>query len=264
MIIDSFLFHDEFDMLDIRIAINKGYVDKWIVCEANKTMSGKPKSFALTEAIDRYEWLGDRLHVVQFNVPEEWNNWQIENQQRVAIKQALADCAPDDIIIHSDLDEIIDPSKFNKIVEYMDEHNRPVACPMEMYNYKFDQRAMRKWTGPVVARRRMFEDPCKLYKGVNAGDPNNPQKKKMREHCVGYPEHAGWHWCWIGNDERIRTKAEAAIETQFRDTSTMLDHFHKLDLTMAINHKAGTVHVPEPDYPAPIMEILKRYPAYWT
>ena len=41
MIIDTFMFNDEFEMLDIRLDISNNYVDKWIILEGNRTWSGK-------------------------------------------------------------------------------------------------------------------------------------------------------------------------------------------------------------------------------
>ena len=40
MIIDTTLFNDEFDMLDIHLSISENYVDHWIILEANRTFSG--------------------------------------------------------------------------------------------------------------------------------------------------------------------------------------------------------------------------------
>jgi mannose-6-phosphate isomerase-like protein (cupin superfamily) len=33
MIVDTFMFNNEFDMLDIRLAITEHYVDRWIILE---------------------------------------------------------------------------------------------------------------------------------------------------------------------------------------------------------------------------------------
>ena len=41
MIIDTTLFNNEFDMLDIHLSISENYVDRWIILEANKTLNGR-------------------------------------------------------------------------------------------------------------------------------------------------------------------------------------------------------------------------------
>jgi hypothetical protein len=261
MIIDTTLFNNEFDMLDIRIALTEHYVDKWIICEGNRTMSGRPKPFYLTDAVERYKHLGDRLHIVQLNIPESWSNWDIENGQRAALLEAYEDGNDTDIVMHSDLDEILNPTLWPEIVAKLDKENKPVTCSLDMYIYKFDQRVDRTWTGNVVARKNMFEDPAQLYKGIGAR-VGHTRKKKDRSHCVPFEKPAGWHWGWMGSDEIIKTKAQSCIETQHRDVDQMVESFHNLDAGSAINHKCATTKI-TPDYPAVVMNVIKHYP-YWT
>jgi hypothetical protein len=174
---------------------------------------------------------------------------------RQAIAPALAECDPNDIIIHGDLDEILNPESWKQITAFMDQHDRPVSCGLDMYMYKFDQRAERGWQGPVVARRRMFDTPHELYKG-------NSIKRKDRSHCVGFQTHVGWHWTWMGSDDLIRNKVVSCIETQHRDPEEMLQAFKRKDTISAINHKC-TTHVVDVQYPDVVQTILKRYPSYW-
>ena len=154
MIIDTLLFNNEFDMLDIRLALTESYVDKWVICEANKTMSGKPKPLYLTENIGRYDYWGDRLHVVQLEVPDNWSNWDIENGQRQVLTEGYKDADNNDIIMHSDLDEIINPELWPEILEMLNKEDKPITCTLEMFVYKFDQKLDRKWAGNVVAKNQ--------------------------------------------------------------------------------------------------------------
>jgi beta-1,4-mannosyl-glycoprotein beta-1,4-N-acetylglucosaminyltransferase len=262
MIVDTTLFNNEFDMLDIRLELTKDYVDRWIICEGNRTMSGRPKPYYLSENIDRYTKWGNRLQVIKLDIPEAWSNWDIENGQRAALRPGYADCNDNDIIMHSDLDEVLNPKLVPDIFNLVETANQPVTCTLEMYIYRFDQKLDRKWAGNVVAKKHMFEDPCKLYKGLGAG-VGHAQKRKDRIHCVPFPFNAGWHWGWMGNDEVIKSKAWSCIETQARDADQMLESFHRLDTGAAINHKTVTVHVPMPDYPEQVNSVLRQYP-YWT
>lgn len=261
MFIDTTLFNDEFEMLDIRIKLSESYVDRWVVCEGNRTMSGKSKSYNLSDNIDRYKHLGDRLRVIKLDIPDWWTNWDIENGQRQALLPGYADCDDQDIIMHSDLDEILDPTQVQKIVDYMDQHNRPVSCSLDMYIYKFDQRLVgRKWGGNVIARKHMFQDPCKLYKGPESG-VGHAQKKKRRSNCVSYPDIAGWHWTWINKDEVVKNKIRSCIETQARDVDSMMKDLQDLKMT-TINHKCETQYE-TPNYPDCVNQVIRQYP-YWT
>jgi beta-1,4-mannosyl-glycoprotein beta-1,4-N-acetylglucosaminyltransferase len=243
-------------MLDIHLAITDHYVDRWVVLEASRTFSGLPKPYNLLDNLDRYQQqYGDRIQVVTLALEEHQTNLICETMMRQAIAPALSDCAPDDIVIHGDLDEIINPECWADIVAMMDQHNQPVSCGFEMYMYRFDQRAERGWKGSVVARRSMFDTPHELYKGASI-------KRKNRDHCVGFPTPVGWHWTWMGSDDLIRNKVVSCIESQHRDPEQILSAFKQRDTIAAINHKA-TTHVVDVQYPEMVQAILKRYPSYW-
>ena len=256
MIIDTLLFNNEFDMLDIHLAITEHYVDQWVILEASRTFSGIPKPYYLTDNIDRYQQrYRDKIKVVTLELEEHQTNLVCETMMRQAIAPALAEYSVEDIVIHGDLDEIINPESWEEIIAAMNQHNCPVSCGFEMYMYKFDQRADRGWKGSVVARRRMFDTPHELYKG-------NSIKRKNRDHCVGFKIPVGWHWTWMGSDDLIRNKVVSCIETQHRDPEEMLQAFKRKDTIAAINHKC-TTHVVDVRYPDAVQDILKKYPSYW-
>lgn len=258
MIIDTLLFNNEFDMLDIHLAITDHYVDRWIILEASRTFSGIEKPYHLTNNIEKYqkEWPG-RIQVIQLPLLPTQINLVCETAMRQGFRSALKQCDPNDIIIHGDLDEIIDPTKWDTIVNTMDQHNQPVSCGFEMYMYRLDQRAERGWKGSVVARRHMFDTPHDLYKG-----DKNVVKRKNRSHCVGLKESVGWHWTWMGNDDLIKNKVISCIEHQNRDPDEMLTAFKNLDTVSAINHKCVT-HVTPTVYPEKVQQILSKYPNFW-
>jgi beta-1,4-mannosyl-glycoprotein beta-1,4-N-acetylglucosaminyltransferase len=262
MIIDTTLFNNEFHMLDIRIALTESWVDRWVICEGNRTMSGKPKPYHLSDNIERYAHLGNRLRVIKLDIPETWTNWDIENGQRAALMPGYADVGNNDIVMHSDLDEILNPELVPEILAEVETQDKPITCTLEMYIYRFDQKLNRTWAGNVVAKKRHFDDPCHLYKGVNAG-VGHAQKKKDRSHCGWYPKMAGWHWGWMGNDDIIKSKIVSCIESQHKDTDQTLAYFHAGDTGSAINQKCVTVYQENPNYPASVDAVLRQYP-FWT
>jgi hypothetical protein len=261
MIIDTLLFNNEFDMLDLRIALTQDWVDRWVICEANRTLSGRGKHYNLSDNLDRYAHLGDRLRVVRLDVPEDWSQWDIENGQRAAIVQGYADCADDDIVMHSDLDEILDLTRVPEILLQLEREDRPVSCTLDMYMHRFDLKLNRNWAGNVVAKKRHFQDPCKLYKGINAG-VGTAQKKKDRSHCVWTDGNVGWHWTWMGNEEVVKNKVASCIETQHRDADSIYRLLEAGDTATAINHKCATTKV-EVDYPEQVLAVINQYP-WWS
>ena len=257
MIIDTTLFNDEFDMLDIHLAITDHYVDRWIILEASRTFSGIPKPYNLANNLERYQaQYGNRIEVVTLELNEDQTNLVCETMMRQGLQPALSKYDAEDIVIHGDLDEIINPDRWDQIISLMNQHHQPVTCGFEMYFYLFDQQAERGWKGSVVARRSMFDTPHELYKGKNV-------KRKDRSHCVGLKEAVGWHWTWIGTDELVKNKARSCIESQHRDPDQILAAFKQRDTISAINHKA-TTHTVVTNYPDSVQQVLKKYPLYWN
>lgn len=260
MIIDTFLFNNEFDMLDIHLEISATYVDKWIVVEADRTLSSRSKEFFLKNNIDRYKKrFGEKLEVLSINLEENHpHRSYCETGMRKGFKDRIDQCDKNDIVIHGDLDEILNPEKFEKILNALEQNNKPVSCGLEMYMYKFDQKLFRGWQGSVVAKRFMFETPHDLYKGSK-----DIVKRKNREHCIGLDEPVGWHWSWMGSDEIIKNKVVSCIETDYRDPEQILEAFKRKDTKAAINHKTDSEVLDVVNYPKSILETLKKYPAYW-
>lgn len=262
MIIDTTLFNDEFHMLDLRIELTKSWVDRWVICEGNRTMSGRLKPYHLSNNIKRYAHWGDRLKVIKLEIPETWSNWDIENGQRAALVPGYSDAHSEDIVMHSDLDEILNPEVVPEILAQVQKEDRPITCTLDMYIYRFDQKLARTWAGNVVAKKRHFDDPCRLYKGLQAG-VGHAQKRKDRSHCGWYPGIAGWHWGWMGNDDIIKNKVVSCIESQHKDTDQILAYFHAGDTGNAINQKCVTTYVADPGYPPAVNAVLRQLP-FWT
>jgi beta-1,4-mannosyl-glycoprotein beta-1,4-N-acetylglucosaminyltransferase len=258
MVIDTLLFNNEFDMLDIHLGVTEYFVDRWIILEASRTFSGLPKPYHLKENLSKVnEKWRDRIEVVTLELTAEQNNLICETMMRKGLGPALEKYSPEDIIIHGDLDEVINPEKWNLIIETLNKHDKPVSCGFDMYFYKFDRKANRGWKGSVVARKRMFQTPHDLYKGSV-----DVVKRKNRSNCVGLDEPLGWHWTWMGSDDLIKTKVISCIESQHRDPNQVLSAFKDNNTTSAVNHKAGS-EVVTTNYPKEVLEVITRYPDYW-
>ena len=102
----------------------------------------------------------------------------------------------------------------------------------------------------------MFDNHQQLYKGNN-------HKRKDRSHCCRVHENVGWHWTWIGNDDRIKNKVVSCIESQYRDPDQVLEAFKSNDTKSAINHKCDSYLITEFDYPESVLNIIQQYP-YWS
>jgi len=132
MVIDIFPFFNELDLLEIRLNILNDYVDKFVICEATETFSGKPKPLYFKENEERFaKWKDKIVHYVVDDFPndkeiydkaikspntgnkEHW--WVREFYQKESAIKALSFCKEDDIIMVSDVDEIPNPNILKEI-----------------------------------------------------------------------------------------------------------------------------------------------------
>ncbi|MBQ2631999.1 MAG: N-acetylglucosaminyltransferase, partial [Kiritimatiellae bacterium] len=118
MVYDCFTFFNELDLLEIRLNTLKGVVDRFVIAEATRTHTGKPKELIFERNRGRYAEFGDKIvYVVVDNLlPEEevakdsYNlPWVNENRQRNALIKGLMNLDDGDVFIVSDVDEIPRP-----------------------------------------------------------------------------------------------------------------------------------------------------------
>lgn len=124
-VFDLTLFYNENNMLEYRFDIYYDVVDHFIVVESRYDHSGKEKPLYYDEA--RFERYADKIHyVVLDELPvkygtyekKEWSEaWRNEITHRNYAAQVLTTLSPElgDILLISDIDEIINPSIIRKI-----------------------------------------------------------------------------------------------------------------------------------------------------
>lgn len=189
---DCFTFYNEFELLELRLKSLWNVVDYFVIVEADKTHTNKPKPFYFWERQDDFKEFFPKIrHLpVEMNVPfKGTGDWSIENAQRDAILYGLEDAAPDDLILISDLDEIPAPEIFQRLHE----NNLPLiayypapplgqkeyvlvpaqlliptlnflevgAMAMEQtfHYYHFDRVSRTPWHGTVMVKRKNLTTP---------------------------------------------------------------------------------------------------------
>ena len=125
MLIDSFLFFNETELVELRIKYLNKIVDHFVIVEADITHQGKKKAWNFPKILEsNLKAFSNKIQYHQLNIdPEKIKNeeswiiddikgddaWRIENFQRNYIKTACKKFSNEDILIISDVDEI--PSK---------------------------------------------------------------------------------------------------------------------------------------------------------
>ncbi len=108
---DCFTFNDELDLLELRLETGAPYVDAFVLVEADKTFSGavKPLHYELNQS--RFSKWRDKIrHVVVDDMPPPLpKRWAAEVHQRNSLLRGLEDARADDVILVSDVDEIVHP-----------------------------------------------------------------------------------------------------------------------------------------------------------
>jgi hypothetical protein len=109
MIVDCFTFFEEFDVLELRLRTLENIVDRFVICEAPFTFRGNAKPLHLAAALGRFERWRERITLLTYPGPPSTDPWDNERGQRDYLAAGLAGCAPDDLVLIGDCDEIPDP-----------------------------------------------------------------------------------------------------------------------------------------------------------
>jgi len=168
-IYDCFTFANELDVLDIRLHELDALVDTFVLVEAPRTFRGEEKPLQFDLNRERYARFASRIvHIVVSDIPLPVNGdrWIPQIYQRRAIVRGLPQCAPDDIVMVSDVDEIPDPALLGAEIDALRRPD-PVQDALE-WMYGRLRRAERRCTrcrnrlvGRLVRRAQPFVFPRK-------------------------------------------------------------------------------------------------------
>jgi beta-1,4-mannosyl-glycoprotein beta-1,4-N-acetylglucosaminyltransferase len=82
-IYDFFLFHDEFDLLEIRLYEIYNYVTLFLIAESRYTLSGKKKPLYLRENWSKFAKYHDKIRRVEIELSRETKSqWDNEHRMR--------------------------------------------------------------------------------------------------------------------------------------------------------------------------------------
>ena len=237
MIIDSFLFFQELDLLEIRLEYLYSFVDKFIIVEANETFSGLHKEFIFEKNIKRFNKYLDKIIYYKIdNYHENFksiNKYLISKNKKIYLeilehlnshnhykKNNLADvldsyhrecihiplrkyCKNDDLILISDLDEFpcieaLNALKFNKLKNTFKE---PLVFEQYEFKYYLNLYSNKKWLGSIIS----------VYKKIKNKSLNNLRIISQNLSIV----KGGYHFTSIGCEKSIAKKIESWGHQEF-------------------------------------------------
>jgi beta-1,4-mannosyl-glycoprotein beta-1,4-N-acetylglucosaminyltransferase len=227
-IIDCFIFYNELDMLEYRLSLLYPHVDDFILVESTKTFIGNDKQLYYQENKERYAKYANKItHIIiddfesnpkigyEFNSYD--NQWTNEMYQRNAITygiEKINDFKPlknTDIIMVSDLDEIIDPKCIPLIEEYLDKDRHSeiqgaIGIHLHTYYYNLRSYFAEQYTDKTRAMTYHYY--------LNLDILTNSNGKKVKDLNFGLriidspflPKIAGWHLSYFGSEHFIENK----------------------------------------------------------
>ncbi len=204
-IYDCFQFFNELDILEIRLNELNSEVDYFVIVEAETSHQFKPKPLIFNENKSRFEkFLNKIIHVIvpasDFKSNDFWYN---ENLQRNRILNGIQDASDEDFIIISDLDEIISNSSLRNIKNNFVEN--AYVFEQDLYLWYLNTKVKNyKWTNAGICRKKYLE---KI----------GTQSFKNNSTCKNFPrvQNGGWHFSYIGDEERIKVKLENFAHAEF-------------------------------------------------
>jgi beta-1,4-mannosyl-glycoprotein beta-1,4-N-acetylglucosaminyltransferase len=207
---DSFLLNDEIELMLVRLAEHDSFVDQFIVVQADRTHSGLPKEICIGSGDPRVR---DYEHkIIWINVTLEAcataNDRDLaarnENKQRDAFIQAV-NYDSEDIILLSDLDEIVDQKTWPKILECMRQTNI-VSLRQSFYYYALNLQAKVPWLAGKFIRAKLIQQ-C----GFGSRDLRSNIPTLATEF------NCGWHFSYLMEPSKIAEKIQSFQHTEFNN-----------------------------------------------
>ena len=194
MLIDTFMFYNELDILELRLEVLDKYVDRFVLVESEVTHVGGPKELHFTNNRARFtKWLDKIEHVIvrADESPTDTNPWSREKYQRECITRGIerAGIPNDAHVMVSDVDEIPD-------MTLIDLDRIPKVCSIHMWMFEYSFKYLfinEPWFGTVITN-------CELFKHVG---PNYLRDNRWKFTPIRF---SGWHLSSFGNPTHVCNK----------------------------------------------------------
>lgn len=252
-IYDCFTFYNELDLLELRLNELYNYVDYFVLVEGNTTFTDLPKPFYFDDNRDRFTPFLDKIiHIKVEDMPHSLDAWINETFQRDAIARGIADADENDIIIISDLDEIVRPETVTEMRNDLD--NQIWGFRMPLFNFKFNYMLTTadKYSVWAMAGRKSIMVPADEFRQQRFQLQSFPYN--YNENGVRIMEHAGWQFTYLGNTDFARDKIKSFSHTETNKPEIV----NQLDIDRSIASGDGIYH--HPDYKFAPVKLDSYFP----
>jgi hypothetical protein len=240
-IVDCFPFFNETELLELRIRMLEPFVDLFVISEANRTHSGLPKEYNLKRIITELNLPAEKIKVLEVDLyaneaqtssyidfchatsarsEEDSISWTRERLQRDAVSKIVDEFDDDTVFIMSDCDEIIDPLAIDYLVNIA--RNNPktvVRVPLRLLESRADLEVTDIDGNSVSWDESMFlcmkhhikTTDITVLKANRVANEFSPWNGLFATHNGCRIENLGWHFTWMGDQQRKLYKSQAFI-----------------------------------------------------
>jgi hypothetical protein len=239
------------ELLELRYNLLKDIVDKFVVCESNKTQSGIPLNYTLEQTIEKLNFDRDKFLILNLDIPKncylpvkdidkincyENNSYNLdsvlartrERLQKDSLLKVLHNFDDKTIFIVSDSDEIVNPKHLPFIVKTVTANlDFIIKVPLVHLEGRADLRVYNRYNNaPKQWDRGMFICTKKhLLKATPTEIRSNvgsPFDVRYIVHDNTRVEDLGWHFSWMGNSQYRKIKRQSF--THYADSFSFLDN----------------------------------------
>lgn len=295
-IYDCFPFFNELDLLEIRFNELYEHVDYFVLCESTITHSGKKKPLYYKENKERYKKWNDKvIHLVYdpkklsvsfglFNWLSNFNfmknkimgriyaifgfgRWEIEHAQRNYLLNGFNNTKENDIIILSDVDEIINPKKIKNVREFLKNNPKKIlALDQKLYYYFLNGLSNSSWASAkaLVYKKLVFMKKPDWVRNWTpteriVGPLFKVWQAKKREVLL---KGGGWHFSYVGGRDFVKNKikniSHYEIDSKEKNDDMINEFLEKGQHLTDKNIKIKYVKI-DRNFPESIQKNKKKY-----
>lgn len=247
-ILDAFIFYNELDLLEIRLAELADVVDRFILVEAKRTFTGKPKPLFYADNRERFAAWHTKIQHIVIDFPDALPTdaataWTREHLQREALSQGFGHESPDDLVMISDVDEIPRAKFVRQCLSSRQRGNTLFCLEAKVFNYTLDLSNERiRWTlGPrilpigalsTLKAMRAYRIPYSRKLDALGFDGLMHRvatigafSRSLRVECIA---DAAWHFTYIGSHDDYAQKLRSFAHQELNsDETTSLAYYEQ-------------------------------------
>ena len=286
------MFFNEFDLLDLKIAEELDQVDQMIIVESNQTFRGNEKPLYLK---DNPKYKNPKIKLVfledQFEKTDSTNLNEIRSvafrneglQRNSALNNVKI--KDEDIVIATDLDEIIIKEDFPDVIESTKQastlYQRHARIQMDNYIYKInllvDSGVEKEWRGGVAVTGIVMNTLPRLFESMYQEEGRTVEaffeitldglRQCPQNYCPQISTN-GKHFSFLSSPESISYKLKnySHAEYEDEDESVIISRLNNLEHIIYKNQDGNFVKLKKVEidntYPKTIMNNLSFWSKY--